>query len=130
MGGTWQPAAGITWRVTGIVQNPSNLADLFALVAPGQIAHPSQVTMLLGPAAAQAASSGTLPGVPAATVTFPNGLAGGVSPAVLILVVEALGLAFVGLVSVASFSVMAQRGCVPSACSARSARPNATSAWS
>ena len=101
--------AGITWRVTGIVQNPSNLADLFALVAPGQIAHPSQVTMLLGPAAAQAAGSGTLPGVPAATVTFPNGIAGGVSPAVLILVVEALGLAFVGLVSVASFSVMAQR---------------------
>ncbi len=109
VGGTWRPAAGITWRVTGIVQNPSNLADLFALVAPGQIAHPSQVTMLLGPAAAQAAGSGTLPGVPAATVTFPNGIAGGVSPAVLILVVEALGLAFVGLVSVASFSVMAQR---------------------
>ena len=109
VGGTWQPAAGITWRVTGIVQNPSNLADLFALVAPGQIAHPGQVTMLLGPAGAQAASSGTLPGVPAATVTFPNGLTGGVSPAVLILVVEALGLAFVGLVSVASFSVLAQR---------------------
>jgi putative ABC transport system permease protein len=65
--------------------------------------------MLLGPAAAQAAGSGTLPGVPAATVTFPNGITGGVSPAVLILVVEALGLAFVGLVSVASFSVMAQR---------------------
>ena len=109
VGGTWQPAAGITWRVTGIVRNPSNLADLFALTAPGQIAHPGQVTMLLGPAAAQAGSSGTLPGVPAATLTFPNGLTGGVSPAVLILVVEALGLAFVGLVSVASFSVMAQR---------------------
>src|SRR6202035_4394101 len=75
VGGTWQPTAGITWRVTGIVQNPSNLADLFALVAPGQIAHPSQVTMLLGPAAAQAAGSGTQPGFPAATVTFPNGIA-------------------------------------------------------
>jgi putative ABC transport system permease protein len=109
VGGTWRPAAGITWRVTGIVQNPSNLADLFALVVPGQIAHPSQVTMLLGPAAAQAVGIGTLPGIPAATVTFPNGITGGVSPAVLILVVEALGLAFVGLVSVASFSVMAQR---------------------
>ena len=109
VGGTWQPAGRITWRVTGIVQNPSNLADQFALVAPGQITHPSQVTMLLGPAAAQAASSGTLPGVPAANVTLPNGLTGGVSPAVLILVVEVLGLAFVGLVSVASFSVMAQR---------------------
>ena len=42
-------------------------------------------------------------------MTFPNGITGGVSPAVLILVVEALGLAFVGLVSVASFSVLAQR---------------------
>src|SRR6202023_964728 len=41
VGGTWQPAAGITWRGTGIEQNPSNLADLFALVAPGQTAHPS-----------------------------------------------------------------------------------------
>ncbi|MBV9451263.1 MAG: hypothetical protein JO345_35795 [Streptosporangiaceae bacterium] len=111
VGGIWR-VAGATWRVTGIVQNPSNLSDKFALTAPGQITHPSQVTVLLGPAAAQAAqatSAGTLPGVPAATVTFPNGLMGGVSPAVLILVVEGLGLAFVGLVSVASFSVMAQR---------------------
>ena len=64
-GGTWR-AAGTTWRVTGIVQDPSNLADEFALVAPGQVAHPSQVIMLLGPAAAQLATSNgdvTLPGV-------------------------------------------------------------------
>ena len=46
-GGTWQ-AAGTTWRVTGIVQDPSNLADEFALAAPGQFPQPSQVTMLLG----------------------------------------------------------------------------------
>ena len=57
VGGTWR-AAGTTWRVTGIVQDPSNLADEFALVAPGQIRHPSQVVMLLGPAAAQRAVSG------------------------------------------------------------------------
>jgi putative ABC transport system permease protein len=110
VGGTWQPAGRVTWRVTGIAQNPSNLADQFALVAPGQIAHPSQVTMLLGPAAAQAAGpGGTLPGVPAATMTFPNGLTGGLPPAVPILLVEVLGLAFIGLLSVASFSVLAQR---------------------
>jgi len=108
VGGTWH-AAGTTWRVTGIVQDPSNLADEFALVAPGQVTHPSQVVMLLGPATAQEIGGGTVPGVPAANVLLPTEQVSGVSPAVLILVVEILGLAFIGLVSVASFSVMAQR---------------------
>ena len=111
VGGTWR-AADRTWRVTGIVQDPSNLADEFALVAPGQVAHPSQVIMLLGSAAAQQAISGgggTLPGVPAASVSFPTGSASKFSPATVVLVVEVLGLVFIGLVSVAGFSVMAQR---------------------
>ena len=108
-GGTWH-MAGTTWRVTGIVQDPSNLADQFALVAAGQLRQPSQVIMLLGPAAAQQLLSDvTVPGVPAANVSVPTQQVSGVSPAVLILVVEVLGLAFIGLVSVASFSVMAQR---------------------
>ena len=108
VGGTWH-AAGTTWQVAGIVQDPSSLADQFALVAPGQIRHPGQVIMLLGPAAAQKLSGVTVPGVPAADVSVPTQQVSGVSPAVLILVVEVLGLAFIGLVSVASFSVMAQR---------------------
>ena len=113
VGGTWQ-AVGITWRVTGIVQDPSNLADEFALAAPGQVPHPSQVIMLLGSPAVQQAISdgnGTLPGIQAAaTVTPPNvSSSGGISSAVLVLVVEVLGLVFIGLVSVAGFSVMAQR---------------------
>jgi putative ABC transport system permease protein len=112
VGGTWQ-AAGATWRVTGIVQDPSNLADEFALVAPGQVPHPSQVIMLLGSRAVQRAVSNgnaALPGIPAAaTVTVPDMMSGGISPAVFVLVVEVLGLVFIGLVSVAGFSVMAQR---------------------
>ena len=40
-GGAWQ-AAGTTWQVTGIVENPSNLADEFALVAPGQARSPAR----------------------------------------------------------------------------------------
>ena len=113
VGGTW-PAAGLTWRVTGIVQDPSNLADEFALVAPGQVPHPSQVIMLLGssPAVQQAISngSGTLPGLPAAaTFTFPSAFMSGLPSATIVLVVEVLGLVFIGLVSVAGFSVMAQR---------------------
>ena len=110
-GGSWR-AAGTTWRVTGIVQDPSNLADEFALVAQGQVRHPSQVIMLLGSAAARLATGNgdvTLPGVPAATLAVPGGQYGGFSQATLVLVVEILGLAFIGLVSVASFSVMAQR---------------------
>ena len=107
--GTWH-VAGTTWRVTGIVQDPSNLADQFALVAPGQIRHPGQAIMLLGPAAAQEIGGDqTVPGVPAATVSVPTQQVSGVSQAVFILVVEVLGLAFIGLVSVASFSVLAQR---------------------
>jgi len=113
VGGTWR-AAGATWRVTGIVQDPSNLSDEFALVAPGQVPHPSQVIMLLGsPAVQHAVSNGTvtLPGLPAAaTATPPNAMvSGGISPAVGVLLVEVLGLVFIGLVSVAGFSVMAQR---------------------
>jgi putative ABC transport system permease protein len=112
VGGTWR-AAGTTWRVTGIVQDPSNLADEFALAAPGQVPHPSQVTLLLGSPDVQRAignGNGTLPGIPAAaTVMLPNARSGGISSAVGILMVEVIGLAFIGLVSVASFSVMAQR---------------------
>jgi putative ABC transport system permease protein len=113
VGGSWR-AAGTTWRVTGIVQDPSNLADEFALVAPGQVPHPSQVIMLLGssPAVQQAISngSGTLPGMPAAaTFAFPSAFNSGLPSATIVLVVEVLGLVFIGLVSVAGFSVMAQR---------------------
>ncbi len=113
VGGTWR-AAGTTWRVTGIAADPSNLADEFALVAPGQVTHPSQVIMLLGssPAVQQAISNGngTLPGMPAAaTFTFPSAFMSGAPSATAVLVVEVLGLVFIGLVSVASFSVMAQR---------------------
>jgi putative ABC transport system permease protein len=112
-GGTWR-AAGTTRRVTGIVQDPSNLADEFALAAPGYLPHPSQVTLLLGssPAVQQAISNGTgtLPGLPAAaTFTFPSAFMNGRPSATIVLVVEVLGLVFIGLVSVAGFSVMAQR---------------------
>ena len=113
VGGIWR-AAGNSWRVTGIVQDPSNLADEFALAAPGQVPHPSQVIMLLGssPAVQQAISNGngTLPGMPAAAAfTFPAAFMSGPPSATVVLVVEVLGLVFIGLVSVAGFSVMAQR---------------------
>jgi putative ABC transport system permease protein len=115
LGGTWQ-AVGRTWRVTGIVQNPSNLLDEFALVAPGQVVMPDQFVMLLGSSAVQQAignsspSQAFLAGFPAAaTVSVPTGSVGGVPPATIVLVVAVVGLVFIGLLAVAGFSVMAQR---------------------
>ena len=39
--------AGRSYRVSGIVQNPGNLLDEFALVEPGQVTVPAQVSILL-----------------------------------------------------------------------------------
>jgi putative ABC transport system permease protein len=44
-GSMWQ-VAGQARRVVGLVENPANLNDQFALVAPGQLAIPTQVTLL------------------------------------------------------------------------------------
>ena len=115
VGGSWR-AAGRTWRVTGIVQDPSNLRDEFALAAPGRVVMPDQVVMLLGSSAVrQAAGNGStsqafLAGLPvAATVSVPTASAGGIPPATMVLVVAVVGLVFIGLLAVAGFSVMAQR---------------------
>ena len=43
VGDTW-PQGGKT--VVGMVQNPQSLLDEFALVPPGQVAHPTQVNVL------------------------------------------------------------------------------------
>jgi putative ABC transport system permease protein len=113
-GGTWR-ADGQTWRVTGIVQNPANLLDEFALVAPGQVTAPSQVTILLGSKAVPAQPDNpnqnpTLPDLPAvATIAYPSTASAGIPPATIVLTVAVLGLVFIGLVSVAGFTVIAQR---------------------
>jgi putative ABC transport system permease protein len=109
-GGTWH-AAGRTWRVTGIVANPANLLDEFALVAPGQVTAPSQVTILLGSRAVPPQENNSQnPVLPAAaTIAYPTAASSGIPPATIVLVVAVLGLVFIGLVSVAGFTVMAQR---------------------
>jgi putative ABC transport system permease protein len=96
--------AGQEYRVTGIVRNPSNLLDEFALVEPGQVAVPAQVSILLD------ARRGSIPGLPsAASVSYPGAGGSGFSPAVIALAASVLGLVFIGLVAVAGFTVLAQR---------------------
>jgi putative ABC transport system permease protein len=134
-GGTWH-ADGRSWLVTGIAENPADLNDEFALAASGQVTAPTQVTILLNapqgagqnpdqisagpppPGSGQnqdQISAGPLPpvfaGLPAdATVSLASQSGhAGISPATIVLVVAVLGLVFIGLVSVAGFTVMAQR---------------------
>ena len=96
--------AGRTWRVTGIVQNPSNLLDEFALVEPGQVTAPTQVSILLD------ADRGSIRHLPsAASVSYPGTGGPGISPAAIALAASMLGLVFTGLVAVAAFTVIAQR---------------------
>jgi len=118
IGDTWHQD-GRAWLVTGIVENPTDLNDEFALVAPGQVTAPTQVDILLNapagagqPQITQGPPPPVFAGLPSdasvylASQTVTSGI---VNPASVVLVVTVLGLVFIGLVSVAGFTVMAQR---------------------
>ena len=103
VGGTWHYDSA--WRVTGIVENPSNLLDQFALVAPGQLARPEQVSVLLR----TAGRTTRLPASAQLTLPDDNAFQGGPSPAVVVFVTSVIALLFIGLVAAAEFAVLAQR---------------------
>jgi putative ABC transport system permease protein len=117
---------GSVWRqggqprtVTGIVENPTDLNDAFALVAPGRVAAPTQVTILLEaprgagqPQVRRGPPPPVFAGLPAnASVALASqaNSNGAISPATIVLVIAVLGLVFIGLVAVAGFTVLAQR---------------------
>jgi putative ABC transport system permease protein len=103
-------AAGRSFTVTGIVENPSNLLDEFALVAPGQLAAPQEVRIFTGVSMDSAAASAAGDVIPrSASVSEPEPEDSVVSPATIVLIVSVLGLVFIGLVASAAFTVMAQR---------------------
>jgi putative ABC transport system permease protein len=102
--------AGHAFTVTGIIEDPSNLLDEFALVAPGQLASPGQVRIFLGESMDSAAASAAGDVIPKnAIVTAPTPEDSILSPATIVLIVSVIGLVFIGLVATASFTVMAQR---------------------
>src|SRR6266545_4995452 len=79
---------------------------MLALVASGQVSSPSQVTVLFDASAASVAAFHFPDGATLETLAPPSA---GISPVVIVLAVATFGLIFIGLVSVAGFTVMAQR---------------------
>ena len=106
IGSPWT-ANGKARRVVGIVENPLNLLDEFALVAPGQAAPASSVTILTdfqpGHGNHFRLPSGTGMGFSS------RGRSNAASADAIVLALGAIGLLFVGLMGVAGFTVMAQR---------------------
>jgi putative ABC transport system permease protein len=92
-------------RVVGLVQNPQNLLDNFALVAAGQLSSPTQATILFDATASSIAAFHFPQSATPVTPQPPTGI----SPAIIVLVFAVFGLIFIGLVAAAGFTVLAQR---------------------
>jgi putative ABC transport system permease protein len=107
IGGNWT-VAGKTWKVTGIVQNPQSLPEEFALVIPGQVATPDNVTVLFdapGRTASSIHASTGLKVTTAQTVANTNVI----NPETISVAAAVLGMLLIALVGVGSFMVLAQR---------------------
>ena len=107
VGDVWHQG-GKTRQVVGIVQNPQSLLDEFALVAPGQVSTPSQVTVLFtAPPGMTAASLGSLG---QDVVTRHDAVASNpFNPETIVLALATVGMLLIALVSVGGFTVLAQR---------------------
>jgi putative ABC transport system permease protein len=105
-GSDWT-VAGKTWKVTGIVSNPQSLLDEFALVIPGQVANPDNVTVLFDApgASASSLSTKTMNVTTAQTVANTNE----VNPETISIAAAVLGMLLIALVGVGGFTVLAQR---------------------
>ncbi len=106
LGGIWTEG-GQSRQVVGIVENPLDLLDQFALVAPGQANPPAQVSILVN-SNEQALQSLNLPSGTGLNASS-RGTASKTAAEAIVLVLGSLGLLFVGLMAVAGFTVIAQR---------------------
>ncbi|MGH9007098.1 MAG: FtsX-like permease family protein [Acidimicrobiales bacterium] len=101
VGGRWREG-GMARRVVGLVENPQSLLDSFALVAPGQVSHPTQATVLFD-------AHGKPPrGLPIESASMSAGN-NGFNPDTIVLALATLGMLLIALVAIGGFSVLAQR---------------------
>ena len=103
IGDQWRQG-GQTRLVTGIVQNPQSLLDEFALVAPGQVSAPSQVTVLFdAPGLAPGKIGPNVQTLQSAAASNP------LNPETIVLALVTVGMLLIALMAVGGFTVLAQR---------------------
>ncbi|MGH3122304.1 MAG: ABC transporter permease, partial [Streptosporangiaceae bacterium] len=103
IGDQWHQGA-VTRQVTGIVQNPQSLLDEFALVTPGQVTAPSQVTVLFNAHGVSPDSLGpNVQSRQSAAASNP------LNPETIVLALATVGMLLIALVAVGGFTVLAQR---------------------
>ncbi len=103
VGGLWKQA-GVTRTVVGIVENPANLLDSFALVKPGQVASPTQVAVLFDAPQYPLKKLGSN-----VETTQSVARSNALNPETISIVLVTMVMLLIALVSVAGFTVLAQR---------------------
>jgi putative ABC transport system permease protein len=97
-------AGGQGRQVVGIVQNPQNLLDEFALVVPGQVRAPTQVTVLFDAPGVEPGSIGpNVESRQSAAASNP------LNPETIVLALATIGMLLIALVAAGGFTVLAQR---------------------
>jgi putative ABC transport system permease protein len=109
LGGSWT-VDGRRLRVVGVVQNPNDYSDAFAVVPPGQLRAPSSLTLLTDASGSAAGAfrpvAGNLFGI------MSNGSSEAQrqrNQALGVLLITTIGLIFIGLLAATGFTVMAHR---------------------
>jgi putative ABC transport system permease protein len=103
IGSNWSEA-GVTRKVVGIVEDPLDTLDEFALVVPGQVRSPSDTELLFDAPGVSPASIG--PNVEDLSQALSNNA---INPETIIAMVAVLGMVLIALVSIGGFTVLAQR---------------------
>jgi putative ABC transport system permease protein len=103
IGSNWRQG-GRARQVVGIVENPQSLLDEFALVAPGQVRAPTQVTVLFDARGADPGSIG--PNVESRQSAMPSSQ---FNPETIVLALVTVTMLLIALVAVGGFTVLAQR---------------------
>ena len=95
---------GTARHVVGIVQNPQSLLDEFALVTPGQVSAPTQVTVLFDAPGVRPASIGPNVQTPSSAASRNP-----INPETIVLALVTVTMILIALMAVGGFTVLAQR---------------------